>query len=74
MAKAKKEAETEGKRETAVQEKEKTKRFKGRQLLCMPRYMTRAARVVLKPEERYSFEEADAAVDRFMKNGRESVK
>ncbi len=70
MAKAKKQ---ETVREEEVQEQENVKRFKGKQLLCMPRYMTRAARIVLKPEERYSFEEADAAVERFMKNGRESV-
>ena len=74
MAKAKKEMEAVESVEAVVQEKEETKRFKGKQLLCMQRYMTREARIVLKPEESYSFEDADADIDRFMKNGRESAK
>ncbi len=42
-------------------------KYKGSQLLRMAKYNTTVARVVIKPNEDYSFEEADVLISDFMK-------
>lgn len=42
-------------------------RYKGSQLLKLPKYNTREARVVIKPNELYSVEEADKLIFNIMK-------
>lgn len=42
-------------------------RYKGSQLLKQPKYNTREARVVIKPNELYSVEEADRLIFNIMK-------
>lgn len=46
---------------------EAPQKFKGSQLLKLPKYNDRVARIVIKQDERYSFEEADALIFDFMK-------
>ena len=66
MATEKKKTETE----TAVVENEKQRpviRYKGSQLLKMAKYKSLPARVVIKPNEHYSFSEADKLIFDFMR-------
>lgn len=42
-------------------------KFKGSQLLKLPKYNDRVARIVLKPDELYSYEDADKLIFNFMK-------
>ena len=42
-------------------------RYKGTQLLKMAKYKSLPARVVIKPNEHYSFDEADKLISDFMK-------
>lgn len=58
------------KTETAVVENEKQRpviRYKGSQLLKMAKYKSLPARVVIKPNEHYSFDEADKLIFDFMR-------
>lgn len=48
-------------------EKQEIPKYMGSQLLKMQRYNSRVARIVIKPDERYSFDEADALISKFMK-------
>ena len=52
--------------EVTVEKQEPTK-YMGSQLLKMQKYNLRVARIVIKPNERYSFDEADALISNFMK-------
>lgn len=47
--------------------KQVEKKYKGSQLLKMPKYKTLFAKVVIKPDEMYSFEEADKLITNLMK-------
>lgn len=58
--KKKKEAET-------TVEKPDVIRYKGSQLLRLNKYKTLAAKVVIKPNELYSYEEVDKLIFDFMK-------
>lgn len=51
----------------AVKSSEEIVRYRGAQLLKLVKYNNRVARVVLKPNELYSFAEADKLVFDFMK-------
>ena len=42
-------------------------KYKGSQLLKLPKYNNRVARIVIKPDELYSYEDADKLVFNFMK-------
>ena len=42
-------------------------KFYGRLLLRLPRYNNREARLLLKPNELYSYEDADKLISNFMK-------
>lgn len=42
-------------------------KFKGSQLLKLAKYNDRVARIVLKPDELYSYEDADKLIFNFMK-------
>ena len=53
--------------EVAVEKQELPKKYTGGQLLKMQKYNSRAARTVLKTNESYSFEEADALIEKIMK-------
>jgi len=64
MAK-KKEVDTSVAVETEKQPK--VVRYKGSQLLRMSKYNSREARVCIKPNEHYSFEEADRLITNIMK-------
>lgn len=56
------------KTETAVVEKQRPViRYKGSQLLKMAKYKSLPARVVIKPNEHYSFDEADKLIFDFMR-------
>lgn len=46
---------------------EAPQKFKGSQLLKLPKYNDRVARIVLKPNELYSYEDADRLISDFMK-------
>lgn len=46
---------------------ETPQKFKGSQLLKLPKYNDRVARIVLKPDELYSYEDADKLIFNFMK-------
>ncbi|MBE5886765.1 MAG: hypothetical protein E7284_10225 [Lachnospiraceae bacterium] len=46
---------------------QENKRYRGYQLLKMEKYQTRVAKVVLKSDRLYSFEEADKLISDFMK-------
>jgi len=46
---------------------ETVQKYKGEQLLRMDKYNSRAARVVIKPDGVYSFEEADKLISDIMK-------
>ena len=46
---------------------QEVKKYKGLQLLKLQKYNNRVARVVIKPDELYSFEEADKLISNFMK-------
>ena len=48
----------------AVEEQQK---YRGSQLLKMTKYKSLVARVVIKPNELYSFEEVDKLISNFMK-------
>ena len=48
-------------------EKVEVQRFKGWQLLRLPKYKGRIAKLVIKEDGLYSFEEADKAISNFMK-------
>ena len=52
--------------DVAVEKQEQTK-YMGSQLLKMQKYNSRVARIVIEPNERYSFDEADALISNFMK-------
>lgn len=45
------------------------KSYKGIQLLRMVKYDNRIARIVIKPEEVYTFAEADALIEKYKKKG-----
>lgn len=47
--------------------KQEDKKYKGSQLLKMPKYKTLVAKVVIKPNELYSFEEADKLIANLLK-------
>lgn len=56
------------KTETAVVEKQRAViRYKGSQLLKMAKYKSLPARVVITPNEHYSFSEADKLIFDFMR-------
>lgn len=57
---------TKKKVEEAV-EKQELPKYMGSQLLKMQKYNSRVARIVVKPDERYSFDEVDALISKFMK-------
>ena len=42
-------------------------KYKGSQLLKMTKYNTLVAKVVIKPNEHYSFDEVDMLISNFMK-------
>jgi len=42
-------------------------KYKGSQLLKLPKYNDRVARIVIKPNELYSYEDADKLIFNFMK-------
>jgi len=42
-------------------------KYKGSQLLKLQRYNSRVARIVIKPNELYSYEDADRLIFNFMK-------
>lgn len=48
-------------------EKQGPLKYTGAQLLKMQKYNSRVARVIIKPSERYSFEEVDALISNYMK-------
>ena len=48
-------------------EKKQDIKYKGSQLLKMEKYKTLPAKVVIKPNEQYSFDEADMLISDFMK-------
>ena len=52
---------------TATKKKPEVVKYRGSQLLRMTKYKTFAARVVIKPDEHYSFDEADMLISDFMK-------
>lgn len=58
----KKKAET-----SAAETQAEVIRYKGSQLLKMPKYKTLVAKVVIKADELYSFKEADELISNFMK-------
>lgn len=56
------------KKETVtVEEKPTVQRFKGWQLLKLPRYKNRVAKLLINPDGLYSYAEADKAISDFMK-------
>lgn len=46
---------------------EKVAVFKGSQLMRMDKYNNRIARIVLDPEKKYSFAEADEMINEYLK-------
>ena len=50
-----------------VVEETQQKKFKGSQLLKMPKYNDRVARIVIKADGLYTLEEADRLIFNFMK-------
>lgn len=50
-----------------VVEKQELPKYMGSQLLKMQKYNSRVARIVIKPDERYSFSEVDSLISKFMK-------
>ena len=58
---------TKKKVEEVTVEKQELPKYMGSQLLKMQKYNSRVARIVVKPNERYSFDEADALISKFMK-------
>lgn len=58
---AAKKKETNNINETSV------KRYRGCQLLRMEKYRNRIARIILKPDEAYSFSEADEKIKDYLK-------
>lgn len=55
------------KKEVLVQQELPKAKYKGSQLLKLPKYNHRVARVVINPDELYSFEDADKLIFNFMK-------
>lgn len=62
MATKKKETET-----AVVEKQQEVTRYKGSQLLKMAKYRNLPARVVIKPDEHYSFAEVDKLIFDFLK-------
>ena len=58
---------TKKKIEEVTVEKQGPTKYIGSQLLKMQKYNSRVARVVIKPDGRYSFDEADALISNYMK-------
>ena len=52
---------------TTVEEKPTVQRFKGWQLLKLPKYKNRVAKLLINPDSLYSYAEADKAISDFMK-------
>lgn len=57
---------TESKKKKPEVVKTEETKFKGSQLLRMSKYNNRTARVLIKPEETYTFKEADDLISIFM--------
>ena len=62
MATKKREIET-----PVVEKQQRVSKYKGSQLLKMTKYKSLVARVVIKPNELYSFEEVDKLIENFMR-------
>lgn len=55
------------KKNKEISVKQEEKKYKGSQLLTMPKYKTLVAKVVINPNELYSFEEADKLIANLLK-------